>query len=97
MEHENKNLFKEEGDKEKMKNMDVIFGRNLLKEVMDDVRKHTTVLQRKSVWTYNFGSGNWEAQSTGKNAVTPNYWSGRASNAYEARANFWMQWLEKKK
>ena len=80
-----------------MTNVDVIFGRNLLKEVLKIVNKHTTVKQRKSVWTYHFGRDDWEAQSTGKDKVNPNYWQGSASNAYEARANFWMQWLDRNK
>ena len=78
-----------------MTNIDVIFGRNLLKEVLKTVVKHTTVNQRKSVWTYHFGRDNYEVQSTGKDKVTPSYWQGSASNAYEARANFWMRWLDK--
>jgi len=79
-----------------MQEREVIFTRNLLKEVMKTVRKYTTVKQRASVWTYHFGRGSWEAQSTGKDAVKPNYWSGEASSAYEARANFWTKWLDKK-
>ena len=79
-----------------MTNMDIIFSRELLKNVLKTVSKHTTVNQRKSVWTYHFGRDDWEAQSTGKDSVKPNRWYGSASNAYEARANFWMQWLDKK-
>lgn len=77
-------------------NRDVVFTRIQLRNIMQTVRKYTTVEQRKSVWTYSFGRGMYEAQSTGKHKVIPNYWQGSASTAYEARANFWMQWLDKK-
>lgn len=77
-------------------NKDVEFTRILLKNVMQIVRKHTTVEQQKSVWVYHFGRDDYEAQSTGKHAVKPNRWYGSASTAYEARANFWSQWLDKK-
>ena len=80
-----------------MTSRDVAFGRSLLKQIMEDVRKHTTPKQRKSVWTYSFGRDNWEVQSTGSNKVTPSRWYGRASSAYEARACFWAQWLEANK
>jgi len=79
-----------------MPDLNVIFAKELLKETMKDVRKYTTVEQRKSVWTYNYHDGCWEVQSTGEHAVSPNRWYGRAANAYEARAKFWSQWLEVK-
>ena len=78
-----------------MSNIDVVFSRELLRTVMKTVRKHTTVAQRKSVWVYHFGRGDYEVQSTGKHAISLKRWYGSASNAYEARANFWMRWLEK--
>lgn len=76
----------------------VIFTRILLQNVMNIVRKHTTPKQRKSVWTlkYSHEENKYEAQSTGKDKVVPSYWYGSAFSAYEARANFWMQWLESK-
>ena len=77
-------------------NKDVVFTRILLKNVMQTVRKYTTVEQRKTVWTIKMGRGEYEAQSTGINKVVPSYWYGSASTAYEARAKFWMQWLDKK-
>lgn len=74
---------------------DVELTRILLKNVMKVVRKHTTVEQRKSVWVFHFGRDDYVVRSTGKYAVSPNRWYGSASTAYEARANFWSQWLDK--
>jgi len=74
-----------------MTSLDVIFGRNLLREVMKTVRKHTTVAQRKSVWVYNHGRGIYEVQSA---EMYPNRWYGRASSAYEAKAKFWEEWIK---
>lgn len=71
-------------------NINTAFSRLMLSSVMEDVRKATTVEQRKSVWTYHFGSGHWEFH--GPDGF---YWHGEADSAYDARAKGWSAWLDR--
>lgn len=70
--------------------MNIAFSRELLRMVMADVRKITTVVERKSVWVYKVGQGSWEFH--GPNGF---YWHGSADNAYDARAMGWSAWESK--
>ena len=71
-------------------NINTAFSRLMLSSVMEDVRKATTAEQRKSVWTYHFGSGHWEFH--GPDSF---YWHGEADSAYDARAKGWSAWLDR--
>lgn len=70
--------------------MNTAFCRSLLAQVMPDVKKATTVEQRKAAWTYHFGHGHWEFH--GPDGF---YWHGSADNAYDARFHGWHAWLAK--
>jgi hypothetical protein len=67
------------------------FCNHLLKEVMKDVRKHTTVEQRKAAWVYRYPRHTYEFQGPDKF-----YWYGSADCRHDAFANGWMAWLREK-
>ncbi len=71
-----------------MNDLNIAFSRTFLSMTMEDVKKHTTVAERKAAWVYGFGRQSWEFHG-------PNdyYWNGRADNAYDARAKGWAAWL----
>lgn len=77
-----------------MTDINTIFCREMLKSVMIDVRKHTTVEERKSAWVYctQRHGGNNQFEFHGPNDF---YWHGRADNAANARAKGWEAWLAK--
>jgi hypothetical protein len=70
--------------------IDVVFGRTLLRVVMDDIKKVTTGAERKAAWVYKVGRDHWEFH--GPDGY---YWHGSASNAYDARATGWQKWWAK--
>jgi len=65
------------------------FERQLLKAVMVDVRKVTTVEQRKGVETYHFMRDHWEFH--GPDGF---YWNGSAETGWGARYHGWTAWLK---
>lgn len=73
-----------------MTDFNMQFCRALLSTVMEDVRKYTTVEERKEAWTYHFDlrKGAWEFH--GPNGF---YWYGDADNAYHARYQGWCAYL----
>jgi len=72
----------------KLMGTNTTFTRTLLALVMPDVKANTTIEQRKSTWTYNFGRNHWEFH--GPDGF---YWHGSADNAYDARYNGWCRYL----
>jgi len=56
-----------------MTDINIVFCRKLLNNVMEDIRKLTTIEERKTAYTHHFGSGDWEFYG-------PNnfYWHGEA-------------------
>jgi len=69
------------------------FCRLYLKEVMQDVRQHTTAKERKQVWTHKTGLGSTPRyEFHGPNGY---YWYGQADCALHARAEGWQAWMSK--
>lgn len=66
------------------------FCRHLLGLVMEDVRDHTTVEQRKAAWAWKDGTGNVEFHGPGDF-----YWHGEECCLWAARSNGWSAWLAK--
>lgn len=74
-----------------MTDINIAFSRALLSEAHKLVKLRSPQLDlRSAAWVYHFGRQSWEFH--GPNGF---YWSGRASNAYEARYKGWMAWLER--
>ena len=67
------------------------FCRVLLRLVMEDVRKHTTVRQRRRAWAHRVGLGRDGYEFHGPDNF---YWHGRADCLWHARVNGWTRWLE---
>lgn len=72
-----------------MPNMNLIFCRALLAELMPTVREHTTPAQRKAAWVYKVGDDHWEFH------LGDFYWHGSADNAAGARYHGWIAYLGK--
>lgn len=68
--------------------INVIFSRKLLTAVMVDIKKLTSVVERKEAWVYDFGGDHWEFHGPDRY-----YWHGAADNAYDAKAKGWSAWL----
>lgn len=68
--------------------INTIFTRTLLNNVMEDVRLVTTIEERKTAWTYHFMRDDWEFH--GPHGF---YWHGKADNGWHARAQGWMAYL----
>jgi hypothetical protein len=68
--------------------------RDLLKQVMVDVRKHATPEQIKAAWVYKTTeySASKHYEFHGPSGF---YWYGRADGAYDARYKGWCAWLTK--
>lgn len=69
---------------------DVSACRTILKDVMVDVRKHTTVTQRGVASTYRTSFGDYSFYGPGDFIMH----SASQCCAYAARANGWSQYLE---
>lgn len=67
------------------------FCRRLLTIVMEDVREHTTVEQRKAAWAYNYHDGNVEFHGP-----EDFYWYGSGCCNWHARAEGWQAWMREK-
>lgn len=65
------------------------FCRQVLKEVMKDVRKHVPIEQRRKVHTYKF-SGFGTGEFHGPNNF---YWHGSVCCRWDARSNGWQAYL----
>jgi hypothetical protein len=72
---------------------DHTFCRTVLRFTMIDVRKRTTVAERKAAWAYRSGLIDDQAEFHGPGDF---YWHGRAHCLYEARAKGWAAWLQEK-
>jgi hypothetical protein len=71
--------------------INTVFTRELLKRVHAEVKAaHPAINLRAAAWVWHDGHRHWEFHGPGEF-----YWSGRAYNAYEARAYGWMAWLER--
>lgn len=70
-----------------MTNIDVLFGRNLLSQIIPDVRK-AGKRPMKDGWVWCAGRDHWEFHGP-----DDFYWHGSAGNAYEARYKGWSAWL----
>ncbi len=70
--------------------IDITFCRQLLKGIMPDVQKHTTKEERKNSWTWHYDRDQWEFHGPGEF-----FWSGSASNGYDARYHGWFAYLAK--
>lgn len=76
-----------------MHNLDVVFSRLYLQRIHSDVKKHQKSINLwKGAWVYTYGRDHWEFHGP-----DDFYWYGRASNAYDARARGWADWLKKEK
>lgn len=62
----------------------------LLKDVMKQVRKHTTAKERKDAWTWADHRKHFEFHGPDSH-----YWYGSAHCKWDARAQGWMAWLGK--
>jgi hypothetical protein len=71
-----------------MADLDTAFTRHMLRDTVQDVRKHCPEVKVKDAWVYHFGRDSWEFHGPAKF-----YWHGRAYNAYEARAKGWQAYL----
>ncbi len=88
-------------------NLNVVYGRTVLADILPDVRKHIPGVRLKDAWVWHAGRDHWEFHYTDSvgASVKPNgtpihgqptfYWHGRASGAYEARAKGWAAYLER--
>jgi len=65
--------------------------RLLLKIVMQDVVKYTTVAQRKAAWGHKT-SGIRTVEFHGPDGF---YWTGQGCCLWATKANGWMAWLER--
>jgi hypothetical protein len=71
-----------------MSRLDVAFGREFLKNVMEDINTVTTIAERKEAWVYKLDNrGHWEFHGP-----SDFYWHGEAETAYDARAKGWSAW-----
>lgn len=75
-----------------MQDINLVFSRTLLANVMEDIRKVTSPAERKAAWVYHFGGDSWEFHGPEGANGRPFYWYGRADNAYDARAKGWEAW-----
>lgn len=75
-----------------MTNIDIAFGRALLTQAHDLLRKHFPQMKMLHMqgWTYKVGRDHFEFH------YKDFYWHGSAGNAYEARYHGWMAWLKQK-
>lgn len=64
------------------------FIRGLLKLTTSDVRTRCPEVKISAAWVYGYGRGQWEFHGPDEF-----YWSGRAYNAYDARAKGWQAYL----
>lgn len=87
-----------------MENLNTIFARQLLKQVMVDVRKE---LKENNIpckefisnaWGYKYSGGCVEFHINKNEWLGKSYyWHGRGSSVTEAKANGWSAWLESKR
>jgi len=85
-----------------MTNIDTIFARALLKEVLVDVKKHlkdqgiSSARFMKNAWGYKYSDGTVEFHIN-KNEDLPlgYFWHGRGRSITEAKASGWSAWLDK--
>ena len=69
-------------------NIDVEFCREYLQRIVNDVRNALPGIKVNEAWTWHFHNDQWEFHGRDKF-----YWTGNASNAYDARAKGWEAYL----
>lgn len=65
----------------------------LLSLTMEEVRKHTTVAERKAAWTYKFETLGASVEFHGPDSF---YWHGDGCCLWSARIDGWNAWMKSK-
>ncbi len=71
-------------------NINTAFGNEILKQTHKLVKQHFPSIKVHEAWVYKTDRQSWEFHGPDNF-----YWYGRASGAYEARANGWFAYLRK--